>query len=1024
MSNPFFDHPVLNSPYEYPQRHWELDDSGQPTQRIIDERRRAEFITPIPKPKKRKAASTQHALVFDEGEGLSTTEQQYDPIPIINEVRRHVDTWRLLPSSQWQVTPETARLLQHWRHHPFGGVRPFFCQIEAAETAIWLTEVAPYSAAGKRILEHLTSANRDANPELQRLALKLATGAGKTTIMAMLIAWQTINAVRRPTSKNFTRGFLVVTPGLTIKDRLRVLLPNDPDSYYANRELVPHDLLEDITRAKIVITNYHAFKLRERIEVSKGGRALLKGRTGEELQTTETEGQMIQRVMPDLMGMKNILVLNDEAHHCYREKPPAPDEEKLKGDEKKEAEKNNEAARVWISGLEAVKRKLGLSRVMDLSATPFFLRGSGYVEGTLFPWTMSDFSLMDAIECGIVKLPRVPVAENIPGNEIPVYRNLWEHIRKDMPKKGRGSGAELDPLKLPTRLQTALQALYGHYEKTFRLWKEAGIPAPPCFIIVCQNTAISKLVYDYVSGFYRKNEDGSSTPVNGRLALFRNFDEVTGNPLPRPNTLLIDSEQLEAGDALDTNFRSMAADEIERFRREVIERTGDIRAAENITDQELLREVMNTVGKPGTLGASIRCVVSVSMLTEGWDARTVTHILGVRAFGTQLLCEQVIGRALRRQSYDLNDEGLFDAEYADIFGVPFDFTAKPVIAPPRPPRPTVQVKAVRPERDHLEIRFPRVEGYRVELPEERLTATFNADSVLELTPDLVGPSITRNQGIIGKGVDMTLKHMQDMRQSSLLFALTKHLLYTKWRDPGEEPKLHLFGQLKRITKQWLDTCLVCKGDTYPALLMYQELADMACNRITAGITRALEGSRPIKALLDPYNPTGSTAYVRFTTSRADRWDTSGPPPKNHVNWVILDSDWEAEFCRVAESHPEVVAYTKNHNLRLEVPYRYGSEVRKYLPDFIVLVDDGHGPDDLLHLVVEIKGYRREDAKEKKSTMETYWVPGVNNLKTHGRWGFAEFTEVYQMEADFEAKVESEFDKMIASVAPQAVTEGE
>jgi type III restriction enzyme len=463
----------------------------------------------------------------------------------------------------------------------------------------------------------------------------------------------------------------------------------------------------------------------------------------------------------------------------------------------------------------------------------------------------------------------------------------------------------------------------------------------------------------------------------------------------------------------------MAADEIERFRRDIIERTGDARAADNITDQELLREVMNTVGKPGQLGANVRCVVSVSMLTEGWDANNVTHILGIRAFGTQLLCEQVIGRALRRQSYDLNEEGLFNSEYADIFGVPFDFTAKPVIAPPQPPRETVQVKAVRPERDPLEIRFPRVEGYRAELPEERLTATFNDDSVLELTPDLVGPSITRNQGIIGEAVDMTLDHLEDMRQSSLLFELTKHLLYTKFRDPGEEPKLHLFGQLKRITKQWLDTCLVCKGETYPGLLMYQELADMACNRITAGITNALEGQRPIKALLDPYNPTGSTSHVRFATSRSDRWETNGPPIKNHVNWVILDSDWEGEFCRIAESHPKVVAYTKNHNLGLEVPYRYGSEVRKYLPDFIVLVDDGHGPNDLLHLVVEIKGYRREDAKEKKSTMDTYWIPGVNNLKTYGRWAFVEFTDVFLMESDFKAKVESEFNKMIEAAAAKA-----
>ena len=270
-----------------------------------------------------------------------------------------------------------------------------------------------------------------------RLALKLATGTGKTTVMAMLIVWQTINAVRRPNSKKFTRGFLVVTPGITIRDRLRVLQPNDPDSYYQSRELVPNDMLPDLERAKIVITNYHAFKLRERMELSKGGRSLLQGR-GEPLRTLETEGQMLQRVMPGLMGMKNILVINDEAHHCYREKPVQADEEALKGDDRKEAEKNNEAARVWISGLETVNRKLGITRVIDLSATPFFLSGSGYAEGTLFPWTMSDFSLMDAIECGIVKLPRVPVADNIPGGEMPRFRELWKHIGPKMPKKGTG----------------------------------------------------------------------------------------------------------------------------------------------------------------------------------------------------------------------------------------------------------------------------------------------------------------------------------------------------------------------------------------------------------------------------------------------------------------------------------------------------------------------------------------------------------------------------------------------------------
>ena len=1015
MQHHFFEQPILNSPYEYPARHWELDGSGLPTDQINERRRSAKFFTPIPKPKKRRQ-SAQQDIVFDEGAGLSTEQQQYDPMPIINEIRRHVDQWRARANAnEWQVTPETARLLQHWRHHPFNNIRPFFCQIEAVETAIWLTEVAPkIGKAGRQFLDHLAGANEQANPELLRLALKLATGTGKTTVMAMIIAWQTINAVRRPNSKKFTRGFLVVTPGITIRDRLRVLQPNDPYAYYQSRELVPHDMLGDLDRAKIVITNFHAFKLRERMELSKGGRSLLQGR-GEELDTQETEGQMLQRVMPNLMGMKNILVLNDEGHHCYREKPDGHEDDDLKGDDRKEAEENNEAARLWISGLEMVNRKVGLSRVIDLSATPFFLRGSGYAEGTLFPWTMCDFSLMDAIECGIVKLPRVPVSDNIPGEDMPKFRNLWENIRKKMPKKGRGKAKTLDPLSLPVELQTALEALYGHYKKTYDLWQEEGVSVPPCFIIVCQNTSISKLVYDFISGFFQENEDETTTLQNGRLPLFRNFDEH-GGPLARPRTVLIDSKQLESGDALDKNFREMAADEIQRFRREIVERTGDRQQAEKITDQDLLREVMNTVGKKDRLGGAIRCVVSVSMLTEGWDANTVTHVLGIRAFGTQLLCEQVIGRALRRQSYDLNEDDLFNVEYADILGIPFDFTAKPVVAPPQPPRETIHVKAVRPERDHLEIQFPRVEGYRVELPEERLTAEFNDDSTLELTPDVVGPSITHNQGIIGEGVDLNLQHLDDMRRSTLLFHLTQRLLYTKWRDPGEEPKLHLFGQLKRITKHWLDNHLQCKGGTYPAQLMYQELADMACERITAGITRKHVGERPIKAVLDPYNPTGSTAFVNFNTSKKHRWETD--PRKCHINWVILDSDWEAEFCRVAEAHPRVKAYAKNHNLGLAVPYRYGSETRKYLPDFIVLVDDGHGEDDLLHLVVEIKGYRREDAKDKKSTMEVYWVPGVNNLDNYGRWAFAEFCDVYEIQTDFETKVEEEFNKMIESVTAE------
>ncbi len=1008
MSDRFFQEPILNSPYEVPKWHHPFDENGQPTGgEPINARRRADLLTPVPKARKRRKGrqAEQTEFVYQDEKGLSSHEQEYNPTPIINEIRQHVDAWRELPNpEQWGVTPATARLLQHWRQHEFQGFRPFFCQVEAVETIIWLSEVAPKSTkTGRRFWDHLEGANREANPELLRLAMKMATGSGKTTVMAMLIAWQTVNAVRQPRSSRFSRGFLVVTPGITIRDRLQVLKPSHADNYYQNRELVPADMLPDVQRAKIVITNYHAFKRRDEMNLPKVDRALLKGRDGE-VETTETEGRMLQRVLPDLMGLKNIVVLNDEAHHCYREKPGSAEVEELKGDEKDEAKENNEAARLWITGVETVKRHLGVRATYDLSATPFFLRGSGYAEGTLFPWTVSDFSLLDAIESGIVKLPRIPVSDNLPGQDIPIYRNLWDHIGKRMPRKGRSKGGTQDPLDLPAELETAIQALYGHYVATFDAWEKAGVEVPPVFIVVCNNTATSKLVHDYISGFTREDDTGAETFHKGRLELFQNHDEF-GTPLAKPRTLLIDSSQLESGEALDPNFRQVAAPEIEHFKREIARQEGQ-QAAESVDDARLLREVMNTVGKKGRLGESVRCVVSVSMLTEGWDVNTVTHILGVRAFGTALLCEQVVGRALRRQSYDLNEQGLFNPEYADILGIPFDFAARPVVAPPAKPKETIRVEAVRERaeaRPALEIRFPRIEGYRIELPNERLTARFSENSVLELTPELVGPCEVLLEGIVGESNTLTVEHLQEIRYSTVVYFLASHLLMTKFRDPGGEPKSHLFNQLKRVVRQWLDGgYLVRKGDTNRGQLMYKAIADQAAERIRLACEAEHVGARPVLAIPASFNPVGSTRHVAFTTSKETRYRTD--PAKSHVNHVICDSDWEAEFARVAEQHPRVIAYVKNQALGFEVPYRDGHTPRKYLPDFIVKLDDGRGPDDPLHLVVEVKGFRKGDAQLKAETMKTRWVPGVNRLGTYGRWAFLELREVFEIKREFDAAV--------------------
>lgn len=1001
-SSAFFENPILNSPYEEPGRHHALDAEGQPLNEPPREgRRKSELITPVPKPRKKKrksAGKDQGKLDLQSDDGLSTEEQEYNPTPIINEIRNHVGEWRRSNPAAWGVTPATARLLNYWRSHQFQGVRPFFCQVESVETIIWLTEVARTKRQYAHIWEHVLGANEQANPELLRLAMKMATGAGKTTVMAMLIAWQTVNAVRSPTSNNFSRGFLVIAPGITIKDRLRVLLPSDIESYYRARELVPGDMLEDINKAKIVITNYHALQLKEVLEVNKVGRSLLQGRH-EPIATKETEGQMVRRVAEELMGLKNIVVINDEAHHCYREKPDNEDIDELSSEEKAVAKKDNEAARLWITGIECFKRKLGVRAIYDLSATPFFLRGSGYAEGTLFPWTISDFSLMDAIECGIVKLPRVPTADNIPEADVPVFRDLWEHISDEMPKKGRGKGqGDLDPNSLPAKLQTALVALYNHYQETHEKWRKAGIDTPPVFIVVCNNTSTSKLVYEWISGWQRPVAEDSEelrTVHHGHLSLLSNFDEH-GNRLARPNTLLIDSKQLEAGEALDDDFRRAAALEIEQFKREIAQRSGAGEVGE-LSDSDLLREVMNTVGKKGRLGEQIRCVVSVAMLTEGWDTNTVTHILGVRAFSTQLLCEQVVGRGLRRYSYDLNAEGLFNVEYADIMGIPFDFTAKPQVAPVKPPKKMTRVAAMR-DRAALEMIFPRVVGYRIELPEEKLQANFNENSRLVLTPDMVGPGQTLLEGIVGEGVTMTVAEMKDKRPSTVSYELAKYLLYSYFRDADGEPKLHLFYQIQRVVRRWIDEgYLECKGGTGPWMLQILSVAAQAAERIYNGIAAAIGDEERIRAVLDPYNPKGSSRHVGFMTSK-DLYTTD--PKKCHINYVVCDSNWEAEFARAAEHHPRVLSYVKNQGLGLEVPYKDGSAARLYLPDFIVNIDDGRGPDDPLHLIVEVKGYRRENVKLKSEAMRQKWIRGVNNLGTYGRWAFEEFNDVFEMQKEF------------------------
>jgi len=988
MRQVVIENPVINSPFEEPKRHFKFTDEGI-TNEIIEARRISSYFIPIARPKKKGKQ-----LVLD----TEWTQDRIEENRFVNQIRTRVEKWRLGGRPSSTVTKVTDQLLHYWTN-PHREKPLFFCQIEAVETAIYITEVA--AKYGDAWIENdLRRANEDANPLLTRIAFKMATGSGKTVVMAMLIAWHALNKLANPQDARFSDTFLIVTPGITIRDRLRVLLPNDPQNYYRERDVLPLEMLEALQKAKIIITNFHAFRPRERIQAGKLTKQILKKGAAEN-GFTETPDEMVRRVCRELGTKKNIVVINDESHHCYRRRV-AEEEEKLTGEDRREAEKREEEARIWISGLEAVKAKLGLKAVYDLSATPFFLRGSGYSEGTLFPWVVSDFSLIDAIESGIVKVPRVPVADDSMTGEQPTYRDLWLRIREHLPRKGRGTQAVTGEPKLPKELQGALHSLYGNYEKYYRQWeknKEARAygQTPPVFIVVCNNTNVSKLVFDYVAGWEKELPKGKSVLVPGAFSIFSNVEDDRWSN--RPNTILIDSEQLESGEGMSDAFKKIAKVQIEEFKAEYRTRFPG-RDVDKLTDEDLLREVMNTVGKPGKLGEQVKCVVSVSMLTEGWDANTVTHILGVRAFGTQLLCEQVVGRGLRRRSYvpepcqahvdghQVNFQG-YPTEYAEVYGVPFSFI--PAAGSARDPKPGPPPKRVRALEDRIqcEITFPRLIGYRFDWSAVRLVPAFSDSSKLALsTADI--PTRTENAPIVGESSIHTLDDLKQKREQEVAFLLAKMVLEKYFRDDDGNAKPWLFPQILEIARRWLAECVTCKDNTFPQMLLLIELAHDAGDRIYKAIVASTHQNKILKPIFRPYDQLGSTRYVDFDTTRnvyATRED------KCHINYVVADTEsWEQKMAQTLEDMEEVTCYVKNQNLGFAIPYILTGAEHSYNPDFIVRLDDEHGRDNLLNLIVEVSGEPRKDKAAKVSTARDLWVEAVNNHGGFGRWEFIEISD--------------------------------
>lgn len=986
--------PVLNSAYEEPTRHFEMGPQG-PTGVIAESRRPSEFFVPIPKPKKGRGKQAQLAFDFD-----ALSEERVEKNDKIDQLRDALRDWRR--QNYPGVTAISRKLLLHWSD-PAREDRILFAQREAAETAIYLAEVVGRdkydrsSVAGIDWRDTLAAANAEHNADLPRVALKMATGAGKTIVMAMLIAWHTLNKVNQPQDSRFVKRFLIVTPGITIKDRLKVLQPTEPRdvNYFDLRGVVPQDLRAQLNQAEVHIVNYHQFMTRTTSAgkgISANTRKLLLAGKPDHGAFTETPQMVVTRVLDKLGRDKGeIVVFNDEAHHCYQ---PKDLDEKIDA-ESKEA---NEDARVWFRGLVDIRKygnrgKEGIKTVYDLSATPFYLKGSGYGEGSIFPWVVSDFGLMDAIESGIVKVPRLPVDDDA-HDDLVTYLHLYDKVKDDpgWPKKVSLSALPaLGTWNMPAALEGALLSLYKSYEAAYEDWELRLKPLeepPPVMIVVTPNTLVSKLVYDWIAG-YEVTEGDETRLVKGNLPLFSNVENDQRIAIPR--TIVVDSKQLESGEMMKDDFKKAAADEIEAFKKAY--RTSNPGAdAEKLNDSDLLREVMNTVGKKGKLGEHVRCVVSVAMLTEGWDANTVTHILGVRAFGSQLLCEQVVGRGLRRRSYAPDPEtGLFPAEYANVYGIPFSFipSDKPV-DPPKQPEPSIRVKALD-ERAHLKIDFPVLSGYRVELPDAPLEFDLETAGRLTISGSTV-PSWVETGGIVGE--TERIEGIKEVREQEVAFGIAKRTLQVLFSN-AEDRRPWLFPQLVGFAREWMREKVHVESGYTVGFLTLAEPQQLAAEAIGEAIVRYGEGDR--RGLMRPIFAFGehvqNTDAVWFDT-RKKVFETT----YSHVSHVTLDgkggNTWERRIAQVSETLVDdglLTSYVKNDHLGFEIPYVHQGRSHRYIPDFLLRLAPVEGEDFSRTLIVEVSGSHKSPGptKAKAFTARDMWCTAVNNHGGFGRWGYIE-----------------------------------
>ncbi|MDP2831958.1 MAG: DEAD/DEAH box helicase family protein [Pseudomonadota bacterium] len=1041
--------PILNSPFLEPRRYWRIEEGTPP--RVEEGRRKPAYFYRPPNFEVAK-------------EGMDEDVGYEIELLLVSRIRARLADWRA--AGYPGASKITLELLAYWAREG-REKRLFFAQREAAQTVIFLTEARADFLHGIHIPldEPSDKQKADGNRAFQRYACKMATGSGKTTVMGMLAAWSILNRVAggldRSRARQFSDTVLVVCPNVTIRNRLAELDPALGEaSLYRSRDLVPPHLMGPLSQGRVLVMNWHVFALQEANKV--GGTAARVVRTGRELNVLETvrigektttargtrylaladyrrqvaagllevvkeetdaSGSLLKAQVAStryvesdaawlarVLGIKpgrraNVLVFNDEAHHAYRIRSEEPDEFEDADDDG--FEDYYKEATIWVEGLDRIHKQAGINTCVDFSATPYFLGRVGEQANRPFPWVVSSFDLMEAIESGLTKIPQFAVRD-MSGQSIPGYFNIWRWILPQLKSSERGGKkSAAKPEAILRYAYTPIVMLGQLWQNLAREWKQNGTdPRPPVFILVCKNTKLAKLVFDWLA----EDNPPPGIPTSG-LADFRNRDGVI-------NTIRVDSNVVSETDSGE------AKSDLSAWMRLTLDSVGRLDWPRDTQGSPITPEsfvaLAEKLGKPlHPPGRDVRAIVSVGMLTEGWDCNTVTHVVGLRPFMSQLLCEQVVGRGLRRASYETDgeaDDERFGEEVAQVFGVPFQvvpFKANQG-GTPRPPVKTWRVRAL-PERAELEIRFPRVEGYLFE-PSSTLSVDWDNVPEIILDPTQIPPEVQMKAGLPTNQGRPTLYGPGKLDTASLVSYRAEHRLqsrialaardlvrvYLAQSDADSTP-IHpavLYPQFVQLFTRFVGTKVKAYQPASESDVFLAPYYGLMMERLLAGMAPATGSKERIR--VERHRGPGSTAEVEYVT-RKEPFSVQ----KSHVNYVVPDSQWERVAAYALDNHPAVRSFVKNSGLGFAIPYMHAGQSHDYVPDFIVNLDH----DAAVNVIVETKGH--DDRLAEKLAAAERWVKAVNEDGGYGKWSYL----LLQDRAKIAEEIQIALDAVLHSGAP-------